>query len=100
MANKHQVLELLAKGLNPQEVARELGCSDAYVRATRKRAEVPGYHKQFASHAASTRRWKDKYKTLLSTKEGRETWNKYLRLRNNGRAREASRLLTQAYRSV
>ena len=42
MANKHQVLELLAKGLTPQEVARELGCSDAYVRATKQRDTAKG----------------------------------------------------------
>jgi len=43
LANKHQVLELLAKGLNPQQIAKKLKCSDAYVRATRRRDQVPKY---------------------------------------------------------
>ena len=45
MANKHQVLKLLAKGFNSIEVAKRLGCSDGYVRATRMRATPEGREK-------------------------------------------------------
>lgn len=38
MATKAKVLELLAEGLNPQQIAARLGCADAFVRATRSRA--------------------------------------------------------------
>lgn len=37
MANKHQVLALLEKGLTPQQIAKKLKCLDAYVRAVRAR---------------------------------------------------------------
>lgn len=37
MATKTQVLELLAEGLSPQQIAQRLKCRAAYVRATRSR---------------------------------------------------------------
>lgn len=48
MANKHDVLRLLEQGLSPQQVAERLGCSDAYVRATRQRATPEGREKNAA----------------------------------------------------
>ncbi len=72
MANKQQVLALLEKGLNPQQIARKLKCSAAYVRATRRRATPDGYEK--------TRKWlADRYKRMTSTAKGRAAYNAYRR---------------------
>ena len=83
MANKHQVLELLAKGLTPQEVAKKLNCSDAYVRATRRRASPDG--------AELMRTWK---RNWLQTKRGKQanrakTQKRYRRIIASKKGREA-----------
>ena len=63
MANTQQVLALLEKGLNPQQIAKKLKCSDAYVRATRQRATPDGREKSNA--------WKrDHYKRIRSSAKG------------------------------
>lgn len=62
MANKHQVLELLAKGLNPQQIAKKLKCSDAYVRATRRRDQVPKYTMQFPGYERRLEQLRKKYR--------------------------------------
>lgn len=63
MATKDQVLKLLEKGLNPQQIAKKLKCSDGYVRATKARAFGNGLEVQRrydqgrkAEHAAYQRR--------------------------------------------
>lgn len=72
MANKQQVLALLEKGLNPQQIAMKLKCSSAYVRATRRRATPDGLEK--------ARKWgANQYKRMTSTVKGRAAYNAYLR---------------------
>ena len=63
MATKGQVLALLGEGLTPKQIAEVLDCNPAYVRATRLRALVPGYARQFASYERAKRRAVERYKT-------------------------------------
>ncbi len=63
MATKGQVLALLVEGLTPKQVAEILNCNPEYVRATRLRALVPGYARQFASYERAKRRSVERYKT-------------------------------------
>lgn len=67
MATKHQVLELLAKGLTPQQIAKKLGCSDAYVRATRQRSEHPDYNRRF--YESRNKRCRERYRTDAAYRE-------------------------------
>ena len=78
MANKHQVLELLAEGLTPKEIANRLGCNPAYVRATRRRATDEGARiaRQFASRRRTNKKRCEKMK---SSAEYREGSNAYMR---------------------
>ena len=47
MANKHQVLKLLDKGLSPPQIAKKLGCTSGYVRATQQRRENPDRYAKY-----------------------------------------------------
>lgn len=65
MATKDQVLKLLEKGLNPQQIAKKLGCKDGYVRATKARAFGNGREVQRRydeAHKAERRAWMRDYK--------------------------------------
>lgn len=37
MTNKHEVIALIKRGMTPQQIAVQLNCCDAYVRATAQR---------------------------------------------------------------
>jgi len=60
MANKRDVLRLLAQGLTPNQVAERLGCCSGYVRATRRRATEDGAK---LSRKYGTDWWRRKYRT-------------------------------------
>ena len=72
MATKQQVLALLEKGLTPQQIARKLKCSDAYVRATRQRATPDGLEK--------ARKWqREKMRRIYATPKSRAAFYAYRR---------------------
>lgn len=81
MANKHQVLELLAKGLTPKKVAEELGCRPEYVRATRLRAEITGYANSFESVARYKRNRKRKYREDPEFRDRENAYKREWRMR-------------------
>ena len=90
MANKHQVLSRLALGMSPAEIANELGCLPAYVRAVRAREFGNGaqteqrYSKSDKGKAVRRAADKNKRERIYSTPDGREAFNKHKRMIRNG----------------
>jgi DNA-binding CsgD family transcriptional regulator len=67
MANKYDVLARLEAGMTPQQIADELGCSDAYVRATRQRATEEGRKQAARWKAESYQRQKAKQEAIRAS---------------------------------
>lgn len=64
MANKYDVLARLKAGMSPKQIAKELGCSDAYVRATRQRATEAGRKRENKYSASRYQRQKAKQEAI------------------------------------
>ncbi|CAA2139535.1 hypothetical protein [Hyphomicrobium sp. ghe19] len=104
MATKDQVLKLLEKGLNPQQIAKKLGCKDGYVRATKARAFGNGREVQRRydeAHKAERRAWMRDYKRerRATDPEYREYEREHSRKRyqNDPEYRERKRISSLRY---
>jgi DNA-binding CsgD family transcriptional regulator len=67
MANKYDVLARLKAGMSPRQIAAELGCSDAYVRATRQRSTEEGRKQAVKWSSARYRRQKAKQEAIRAS---------------------------------